>query len=121
MEGKTQSFDARVAIRPPADAGITSVEPSEIKVRVEIVVPDDAAADATVSAPVLLTPADIAPAPPAAPEKGPEAVPSEAPAAAAVPTAEPAPAAPLVDEEEGEGRGEAPAPEAAAAAEPAQP
>jgi hypothetical protein len=90
VEGKTESFDAYVAIRPPEDSGITSVEPAEVPVHVEI--RTRAAVDADdihVSAPILLKseeePAKAEPAEPAAP------------ATNAVPSAEPAPAPVLED------------------------
>ena len=91
VEGKTESFDVDVAIRPPEDSGITSVEPAEVKAHVEI--RTRAAADAGeihVSAPILLKseeeePAKAAPAEP------------DAPATNAVPTAEPGPAPVLED------------------------
>lgn len=77
VEGKTESFDTVVAIRPPADSGITSVEPAEMPVHVEI--RTRAAADAGeihISAPILLKPADPEPA-------RPDEEPARAPAAPA--------------------------------------
>ena len=41
VEGKTESFEAVVAIRPPADSGITKVEPERVPVRVEIEIEKD--------------------------------------------------------------------------------
>ena len=66
VEGKTESFDAVVAIRPPEDSGITSVEPSEVTAHVEI--RTRAAIDADeihVSAPILLKTEEPEPSKPA--------------------------------------------------------
>ena len=66
VEGKTESFDTVVAIRPPEDSGITSVEPSEVTAHVEI--RTRAAIDADeihVSAPILLKTEEPEPAKPA--------------------------------------------------------
>ena len=95
VEGKTESFDAVVAIRPPEDSGITSVEPSEVTVHVEIRTRAAiGAGDIHVSAPILLKPEDIEPRPsdskpadskPAEPESPPNAAdpaPTASPAAA---------------------------------------
>lgn len=66
VNGKTESFDTVVAIRPPEDSGITSVEPAEMPVHVEI--RTRAAEDAGeihVSAPILLAPEAVESAKPA--------------------------------------------------------
>jgi hypothetical protein len=74
VKGKTESFDAIVAVRPPEDSGIERVEPAEVPVHVEIrirVAPG--AEDIHVSAPVLVTPEDAEPkAPSEARPAGPE-------------------------------------------------
>ena len=88
VEGKTESFDAVVAIRPPEDSGITSVEPAEVKAHVEI--RTHAAIDAGdihVSAPILLKPEDVEPKPSDAKPAGPEA-PADAAEAPAAPAEE---------------------------------
>ena len=74
VEGKTESFDTVVAIRPPEDSGITSVEPSEVTAHVEI--RTRAAIDADdihVSAPILLKSDDAEPKPSDARPAGPDA------------------------------------------------
>ena len=88
VEGKTESFDAVVAIRPPEDSGITSVEPAEVRAHVEI--RTHAAIDAGdihVSAPILLKPEDVEPKPSDAKPAGPEA-PADAAEAPAAPAEE---------------------------------
>ena len=62
VEGKTESFDTTVAVRPPEDSGIERVEPAEVPVHVEIVIRAAAdAGDIDVATPVLLTPEDARP------------------------------------------------------------
>ena len=62
VEGKTESFDTTVAVRPPEDSGIERVEPAEVPVHVEIVIRASAdAGDIDVATPVLLTPEDAEP------------------------------------------------------------
>ena len=56
VEGKTESFDAIVAVVPPPDSGIERVEPAEVPVHVEILIRAAAdAGDIDVATPVLLT------------------------------------------------------------------
>ena len=95
VEGKTESFDAVVEIRPPEDSGITSVVPSNVTVHVEIRTRAAiGAGDIHVSAPILLKSEDVEPRPadskpadskPAEPESPPNAAdpaPTASPAAA---------------------------------------
>lgn len=80
VEGKTESFDSVVAIRPPDDSGITSVEPAEMPVHVEIRTrAADDAGEIHVSAPILLAPETAKPAPK---EPDGSAAPTNAPAEA---------------------------------------
>lgn len=110
VDGKTESFDTVVAIRPPEDSGITRVEPSEVAAHVEI--RTRAAIDADdihVSAPILLKtedaepkPAEVRSAAPDAPAPAGESPSAQGGEPSAAASGDAAPSAPDADAEDPE-------------------
>lgn len=77
VEGKTKSFSVPVAIKIPADSGITSVEPGAVEAFVDIAI---AVTNRTeTAAPVLLKDVEPPPVEPAPPAEAPAAAPPPGP------------------------------------------